>query len=91
MLQSESEAVAGRLQPRCAVDETDRITAEMVFDEVRKTHFGESPFSRRTEASMEQALGVGIDRGVPLISLVVGLKHRFFDRNSIRVSTGHES
>ena len=42
MLQSESEAVVGRLQPRCAVDGTDRIIAEMVFDEVRKP-ISESP------------------------------------------------
>ena len=31
MLQSESEAVVGRLQPRCAVDEDDRIIAKMVL------------------------------------------------------------
>ena len=39
MLQSESEAVVGRLQPRCAVDEDDCIIAKMDFDGVRKTHF----------------------------------------------------
>jgi len=36
---------------------------------------------------MEQAVGVGIDRGVQPISLVIELDHGFVDRNVIRVGT----
>ena len=36
---------------------------------------------------MEQAIVVGIDGGVQLLSLVTELDHGFIDRNVIRIST----
>ena len=36
---------------------------------------------------MEQTVGVGIDRSVQLITLVIELDHSFTDRNVIRVGT----
>ena len=40
MLESEPEPVAGGLQPRCAVDEKDRVVEEMFFLEFREEHLG---------------------------------------------------
>jgi len=38
MLESESEAVAGCLQPRCAIDEKDRVVDEMFLTKFREEH-----------------------------------------------------
>ncbi len=79
--------MAGRLQPRCAIDEKDCVVDEMFLTEFRREHLDQRLCSRRIEPRMEQAVGVGIDRGVQSISLVIELDHSFIDRNVIWVGT----
>ena len=87
VLESESKAVAGRLQPRCSVDEKDRVVDEMFLTKFREEHLGECLCSRREQADVEQAVRCGIDGSVQPVSLVIELDHSFVKRNVIRVST----
>jgi hypothetical protein len=40
MLESERVAMAGRLQPGCAIDKKDRVVDEMFLAEFREEHLG---------------------------------------------------
>jgi hypothetical protein len=86
VLESEHVAVAGGLQPGCAIDEENRVADEMFLTEFRKEHLGERPSSRWKQADVKQTVRGGIDSSIQPVSLVVELDHGFVDRNVIRVS-----
>ncbi|GGL41608.1 hypothetical protein GCM10009037_26510 [Halarchaeum grantii] len=79
--------MAGRLQPRRAIDEKKLVIDEMFLAEFREEHLGKSLCSRRIETNMEQAIGRWINRFVQPIAFGVELDHRFTNRNVIRVSS----
>jgi hypothetical protein len=47
VLKSEAVAVAGGLQPWCAIDEDGRVVDEMFLAEFRKEHLGQRLCSRQ--------------------------------------------
>ena len=79
--------MAGRLQPRRAVDEKDRIVDVMFLTQFSEKHRGGRRCSRRIEPHVQQAVGVGIDSSVQPISLVIELDHGLINRHVIRVGT----
>jgi hypothetical protein len=87
VLESKSVTVECRLQPRCGIDEKDRVVGEMFVAEVREEHLGQCFSSRRMESYMEQAVRIGVDGGVQPVLLVTDLNHSFVERNVIRICT----
>jgi hypothetical protein len=75
------------LQPRCRIDEKERIIDEMFLTEFGKEHLGNRLISRRGELHMWQAVRLGIDSGVQPEPFVIELDHGLVDRNVIRVGT----
>jgi hypothetical protein len=61
MLESESVAVAGGLQPGCNIDEEDRVAEATFLAEFSKERLGRCQRSRRKQPDMEQAIRGGID------------------------------
>ncbi len=86
MLGLESQTVTGRLQSRCAVGEKTIIN-EIPFAEFRKEYLAQRLYSHGTVPHIEQGVGVGINRGVPPISLVTELDHGFINHNVIQIDT----
>ena len=53
-----------RLQPRCRVDEKERIIDETILAEFSEEHLGNRLISRRREFDVQQAVRAWIDRCV---------------------------
>jgi hypothetical protein len=87
MSESESVAMAGRLQPWCAVNEDDCVVNLLFLTQFGEKQLCECLRSDRIEPHMEQAVRVGIDGGVQPIALGIELNHGLIDCNVIRVGT----
>jgi DNA polymerase IIIc chi subunit len=87
MLESEPVTVTGCLQPRCSVDEDNRVVDEMFLAEFREEHLDQRLCSRRKEPHVPQAIRRGIDGSVQPVLLAIELNHGFVNRNAIRIST----
>ena len=76
-----------RSQPRCRVDEKERVIDEIFLAEFGKEHLGSRLISRRRKLNVQQAVRFGIDRSVQPEPFVIELDHGLVDRNVIRVGT----
>ena len=76
-----------RLQPRCRIDEKERVIDEMFLAEFGKKHLGNRLISRWRELNIQQAVRFGIDRSVQPEPFVIELDHGLVNRNVIRVGT----
>ncbi len=83
----EAVSVERRLQPRCRIDEKERVIDEMFLAEFGKKHLGYCLISRRRELHVQQAVRLGTDRSVQPESFVIELDHGLVNRNVIRVGT----
>lgn len=82
MLESGPVVVTGRLQPRRAIDEKDRVDEVMFLAEFRKEHLRHRLCSRRIQSIVEQAV-----RDRPLRAarmFVVEFVHGSIDRDASR-------
>jgi len=77
VLESEFKTMTGCLQSRCVVGETDRGVDDIFLAE-SMDNICQFLYSRR----IEQAVGVGIDRGIQPMSLIIELDHGFIDRSN---------
>ena len=75
------------LQPRCRIDEKERVIDEMFLAEFCEEHLGNRLISRRREFDVQQAVGCRIDSGVQPELLIVDANHAFVQRNLIRSFT----
>jgi len=79
--------MAGCLQPRRSIDEKERIIDVMFFAGFREDHLGQSLCSCRLDVSLEQAIGLGIDRFIQPIVFKIESDNRFVNCNVIRISS----
>jgi len=75
-----------RLQPRCRINEKERVIDEMFLAEFREEYLGDSLISRRSELQVQQAIRCRIDDGVQSETLVIQLDHGLINRDMIRIS-----
>jgi len=83
----EAVSVKLRVQPRCRVDEKERVLDEMLLAEFSEKYLGNRLISRRRELHMQQAVRLGIDCSVQPEPFVIELDHSLVNRNVIRVGT----
>jgi len=76
-----------RLQPRCRINEKERVIDEMSLAEFGEEHLGNRLISRRREFNVQQAICLRIDRSVQPEPFVIELDHSFVNRNVIRLDT----
>ncbi|GAA0217178.1 hypothetical protein GCM10009000_034950 [Halobacterium noricense] len=83
----EAVTVESCLQPRCRIDEKERIIDEMFLAKFGEKHLDNRLISRRRELNVQQAVRVGIDSCVQPEPFVVELDHGLVNRDVIRVRT----
>ena len=86
VLESESMTVASGLEPRCPINQNQRIIDPTFLAEFSRKHRGDRGGSRRIQPDVEMLVCVGIDNSVQSISLVIELDHGFVNRTGIRVN-----
>jgi hypothetical protein len=79
-------SVKSRLQPRCGIDEKERIIGEVFLAELSES-LSSRLISRQRNRKMQQAVRLRIDRSVQPEPFVIELDHGLVDRNVIRAST----
>jgi hypothetical protein len=81
----EAVSVQCCLQPRCRIDENDRVVDEKFVAEFNKKYLDNRLISSRRKLDVQQAVRVGIDSSVQPGPFVVQLDHGLVNRDMIRV------